>query len=76
MIQLLRVGWKLLACYNEASPGWITVVVVVVIVVVLLLSGNYSRRIFCCKRGCPQQKKKKTSNFVGKMCVVMSPTKK
>ena len=28
MIQLPRVGWKLLACENGASPYWILVVVV------------------------------------------------
>ena len=32
MIQLTRVAWRLLACYNGASPECIIVVVIVVVV--------------------------------------------
>ena len=35
MLQLPRVGWRLLACQNGASPDCIIVVVVVVVVVVV-----------------------------------------
>ena len=38
MIQLPRVGWRLLACENGASPDCIIIVVVVVVVVVIVVS--------------------------------------
>ena len=39
MIQLTRVGLRLLACSNGASPDWIIVVGVVVVVVVVVVAA-------------------------------------
>ena len=51
MLQLPRVGWRLLACENGASPDWIIVVVVEWLIIVVRgadLSENCSS-IFTCK---------------------------
>ena len=37
MLQLPRVGWRLLACQNGASPDSLIVVVVAVVVVVVVV---------------------------------------
>ena len=40
MIQLSRVGWRLLACENAASPDCVVVVVVVEVVVVVVVQSH------------------------------------
>ena len=48
MLQLPRVGWRLLACYNGASPDCIIVVFVVVVFVVVVFVVVFVVCCCCC----------------------------